>query len=172
MFSGARCSTGVTVSYVHYAHYIVYRTRLYLQKMWMKWEIAERCESGWWLFTTSEEQFLQLTPYYRSWFFFEVFFAFFVSRHLKVGKSSCLNFILNFVLDTDVLPELQSFWTSWNWIAVIMAAVASPSLFPFLCTQQSQSSFVCCVGSYLSAMGHNCLCCQYPNLQPFVSLVH
>lgn len=62
------------------------------------------------------------------------FSAFFMSRLLAVGKSSRLNFILNFVFDTDLLPELQSFWTSWNWIAIIVPAVASPSLFPFLST--------------------------------------
>lgn len=66
MFSGAQCSTGITMNYVHYAHYIVYRAGLYLQQMWMKWEISEGCEGGCWLFTTSKEQFLQVIPYYRS----------------------------------------------------------------------------------------------------------
>lgn len=79
-----------------------------------------------------------------------------MSRHLAAGKSSCLNFILNFVFDTDVLPELQSFWTIWNWIAVIVAAVTSPSLLPFLSMQQGQSSLMCCISCYASAMGHNC----------------
>lgn len=79
-----------------------------------------------------------------------------MSRHPAQGKSSCLNFILNFVFDTDVLPELQSFWTSWNWIAVVVAVVASPSLFHFLYMQQSQSSLLCSISRCPSAMGHNC----------------
>lgn len=33
MFSSARCGTEITMNYVHYAHYMVYRTGLYLQQM-------------------------------------------------------------------------------------------------------------------------------------------
>lgn len=79
MFPGARCGTAISMNYVRCAHYVAYRTSLHLQQMWMKREIAEGCKGGCWLFTASQEQFLQLTAYYRSYVILKLFCLFHVS---------------------------------------------------------------------------------------------
>lgn len=131
MFPGARCGTAISMNYVRCAHYVAYRTSLHLQQMWMKREIAEGCKGGCWLFTASQEQFLQLTAYYRSYVILKLFCLFHVSTP---SSGQIFTPIPNFLFDTDIVLEVQSSWTSWNWRVVIVLAVASPSLFPFLST--------------------------------------
>lgn len=70
-------------------------TKLHLQQMWMKQEIAEGCKGGCWCLLLLRNNFSSWQPITEVALFWS-FSAFFMSWHLAVGKSSSLHFILNF----------------------------------------------------------------------------